>query len=30
LEAKWQGLRIGFAEIMTFSGKVSGKAAWTP
>jgi len=29
LEAKWQGPRIGFAELMTFSGKVSGKAAWS-
>jgi len=29
LEAKWQGPRIGFADLMTFSGKVSGKAAWS-
>jgi hypothetical protein len=28
LEAKWQGPPIGFAELMVFSGKVSGKAAW--
>jgi hypothetical protein len=28
LEAKWQGPKIGFADLMTFSGKVAGKAAW--
>lgn len=28
LEAKWQGPRIGFADLMAFSGKVAGKAAW--
>jgi hypothetical protein len=27
-EAKWHGPQIGFADLMTFSGKVSGKAAW--
>jgi hypothetical protein len=29
VEAKWHGPRIGFAELMTFSGKVGGKAAWS-
>jgi hypothetical protein len=29
LEAKWHGPQIGFADLMTFSGKVSGKAAWS-
>lgn len=29
LEAKWQGPRVGFADLMSFSGKVSGKAAWS-
>jgi hypothetical protein len=28
VEAKWQGPQIGFADLMTFSGKVSGKASW--
>jgi hypothetical protein len=28
VEAKWHGPQIGFADLMTFSGKVSGKAAW--
>jgi hypothetical protein len=28
VEAKWHGPRIGFADLMTFSGKVAGKAAW--
>lgn len=28
LEAKWQGPRVGFADLMTFSGKIAGKAAW--
>ncbi|MGB8898186.1 MAG: restriction endonuclease [Methylocella sp.] len=28
VEAKWQGPKIGFADLMTFSGKVAGKAAW--
>lgn len=28
LEAKWQGPKIGFADLMAFSGKVAGKAAW--
>lgn len=28
LEAKWHGPRIGFADLMAFSGKVAGKAAW--
>lgn len=29
VEAKWQATRTGFADLMTFSGKVSGKAAWS-
>jgi hypothetical protein len=29
VEAKWHGPQIGFADLMTFSGKVSGKAAWS-
>jgi hypothetical protein len=29
VEAKWQGDRIGQAELLTFFGKVSGKAQWT-
>lgn len=29
VEAKWHGSRIGFADLMTFSGKVSGKASWS-
>jgi restriction endonuclease Mrr len=28
VEAKWHGPQIGFADLMTFSGKVSGKATW--
>lgn len=28
VEAKWHGPKIGFADLMTFSGKVAGKAAW--
>lgn len=28
VEAKWHGPQIGFADLMTFSGKVSGKASW--
>jgi hypothetical protein len=28
LEAKWHGPQIGFGDLMTFSGKASGKAAW--
>jgi Restriction endonuclease len=28
VEAKWQGPKIGFADLMTFSGKVAGMAAW--
>lgn len=28
VEAKWHGPQIGFADLMTFSGKVAGKAAW--
>jgi restriction endonuclease len=28
VEAKWHGPQIGFADLMAFSGKVSGKAAW--
>lgn len=29
VEAKWHGPKIGFADLMTFSGKISGKAAWS-
>lgn len=29
VEAKWHGPQIGFADLMTFSGKVAGKAAWS-
>ena len=29
VEAKWHGPPIGFADLMTFSGKVSGKATWS-
>ena len=29
VEAKWHGPKIGFADLMTFSGKVSGKASWS-
>lgn len=29
VEAKWHGPRIGFADLMTFSGKVAGKALWS-
>ena len=28
LEAKWHGPKIGVADLLTFSGKVAGKAAW--
>ena len=28
LEAKWQGPKIGFSDLMAFSGKVAGKATW--
>jgi len=28
LEAKWHSPQIGVADLLTFSGKVSGKAAW--
>lgn len=28
LEAKWRGAQVGFADLMAFSGKVAGKAAW--
>lgn len=28
-EAKWHGPLIGFADLMTFSGKIGGKAAWS-
>jgi hypothetical protein len=28
VEAKWHGPQIGFADLMTFSGKIAGKAAW--
>jgi hypothetical protein len=29
VEAKWHGPQIGFADLMAFSGKVSGKASWS-
>lgn len=29
VEAKWHGPQIGFADLMTFSGKVAGKALWS-
>ena len=29
LEAKWQDARIGQADLLTFSGKVEGKAQWS-
>lgn len=29
VEAKWLGPQIGFADLMTFSGKVGGKASWS-
>lgn len=29
VEAKWHGSRIGFADLMAFSGKVGGKASWS-
>jgi len=29
VEAKWHGPQIGFADPMTFSGKVAGKASWS-
>jgi Restriction endonuclease len=29
VEAKWHGPRIGFADLVTFSGKVAGKASWS-
>lgn len=29
VEAKWHGPQIGFSDLMTFSGKVSGKASWS-
>jgi len=29
LEAKWQDLPVGLAELLTFSGKVGGKATWS-
>lgn len=28
VEAKWHGPQIGFADLMTFSGKVAGKGSW--
>ena len=28
LEAKWQAPKVGFSDLMAFSGKVAGKAAW--
>jgi Restriction endonuclease len=28
VEAKWHGPPIGFADLMTFAGKVAGKASW--
>lgn len=29
VEAKWHGPQIGFSDLMTFSGKVGGKALWS-
>ncbi len=29
LEAKWQDPRVGVAELLTFNGKVEGKAQWS-
>jgi len=29
LEAKWQDARVGLAELLTFNGKVEGKAQWS-
>ncbi|WP_246801422.1 restriction endonuclease [Bradyrhizobium genosp. L] len=29
VEAKWHGPQIGFGDLMTFSGKVGGKASWS-
>lgn len=29
VEAKWHGPQTGFADLMTFSGKVGGKASWS-
>lgn len=29
VEAKWHGPQIRFADLMTFSGKVAGKASWS-
>ena len=29
VEAKWHERQIGFADLMTFSGKVAGKASWS-
>ncbi len=29
VEAKWHRPQIGFADLMTFSGKVGGKASWS-
>jgi len=29
LEAKWEGKKTGQAELLVFSGKISGKAQWT-
>jgi Restriction endonuclease len=29
VEAKWHAPRIGFADLMAFSGKVGGKASWS-
>jgi restriction endonuclease Mrr len=28
VEAKWQGAKIGQAELLVFSGKIAGKAQW--
>jgi hypothetical protein len=28
VEARWHGPPIGFADLMTFAGKVAGKASW--
>ncbi|MDP4822802.1 MAG: restriction endonuclease, partial [Aestuariivirgaceae bacterium] len=29
VEAKWHNPKIGLADLLTFSGKVGGKAAWS-
>jgi hypothetical protein len=29
VEAKWLGSKVGFADLMTFAGKIQGKARWS-